>query len=75
MKDSSGQTWFSTNLSKIDWSKEKYYKNNTIGILEKDVISFLDGINDKTPNNMAMKNFQKALLKGLRNIPNYSKNS
>ena len=34
---SSGKTWFSENLESIDWSKENYAKENTIGILEKDV--------------------------------------
>tara|TARA_Y100001960_G_C13885856_1_gene453713 strand:- start:168 stop:503 length:336 start_codon:yes stop_codon:yes gene_type:complete len=73
LKDSSGQTWFANNLNNIDWSKEDYDKENTIGILEKDVISFLDGINKETPNNVGMQNFQTALIKGLKNIPAYPK--
>ena len=73
LKDSSGQTWFGNNLNDIDWAKEDYDKDNTIGILEKDVNSFLDGINKNTPNNLGMQNFQKALIKGLQNIPPYRK--
>ena len=73
LKDSSGQTWFGNNLNDIDWAKEDYDKDNTIGILEKDVNSFLDGINKNTPNNLGMQSFQKALIKGLQNIPPYRK--
>ena len=71
LKDSSGQTWFSNNLGNIDWAKENYNSKNTIGILEKDVKSFLDAINEKSPNNKAMKNFQNALIKGLKDLPSY----
>ena len=73
---SSGKTWFSENLNSIDWSKESYDKKNTIGILEKDVNSFLDGLEGmQTTSSEAMKNFQKALLKGLKNIPEFPKNN
>jgi len=69
---SSGKTWFSENLYSIDWSKESYKKENTIGILEKDVNSYLDGLQDAgTKTNEEMQNFQKALLKGLQNIPDF----
>jgi len=69
---SSGKTWFSENLHSIDWSKESYKKENTIGILEKDVNSYLDGLQDAgTKTNEEMQNFQKALLKGLQNIPDF----
>ena len=69
---SSGKTWFSENLNSIDWSKESYDKKNTIGILEKDVNSFLDGVEGtQTQTSEAMKDFQKALLKGLQNIPEF----
>ncbi len=69
---SSGQTWFSKNLNNIDWAKESYAKDNTIGILEKDVNSYLDGLaNSKAKISNAMANFQNALIKGLQNIPEY----
>lgn len=69
---SSGKTWFSENLESIDWSKENYAKENTIGILEKDVNSYLDGLkHSESETNHAMLNFQKALLNGLRNIPDF----
>jgi len=73
---SSGKTWFSENLYLIDWSKESYNKENTIGILEKDVNSYLDGLQDAgSKTNEAMQNFQKALLKGLQNIPDFPNNN
>ena len=69
---SSGKTWFSENLESIDWSKENYAKENTIGILEKDVNGYLDGLkHSESETNHAMLNFQKALLNGLRNIPDF----
>ena len=69
---SSGQTWFSENLNDIDWAKENYTKDNTIGNLEKDVKSFIDGlINSKFKTSSEMVNFQNALIKGLQNIPEY----
>ena len=73
---SSGKNWFSENINSIDWSKESYSKENTIGILEKDVNSYLDGLkNTKSDVNEAMDNFQKALLDGLANLPKYPRDN
>jgi 3-hydroxyisobutyrate dehydrogenase len=44
MKASSGATWFGDNFQDIDWSREGYETNNTIGILEKDIRSGLDAM-------------------------------
>jgi putative dehydrogenase len=44
MKASSGATWFGDNFQDIDWSREGYEANNTIGILEKDIRSGLDAM-------------------------------
>ena len=69
---SSGKTWFSENLENIDWAKESYTKENTIGILEKDVNSYLDGLeNSESETSLALLNFQKSLLNSLRNIPKF----
>jgi len=69
---SSGQNWFSENLNNIDWAKESYNNDNTIAILEKDVNSLIDGLqNSGSKSTNAMVNFQKALLLGLKNIPKY----
>ena len=69
---SSGKTWFSENLENIDWAKESYTKENTIGILEKDVNSYLDGLeNSESETSQALLNFQKSLLNSLSNIPKF----
>jgi putative dehydrogenase len=44
MKASSGSTWFGDNFGDIDWSREGYGADNTIGILEKDIQSGLDAL-------------------------------
>ena len=44
MRSSSGSTWYGDNLEHISWAREGYDAANTIGILEKDMLSFLDAI-------------------------------
>ena len=44
MTASSGATWFGDHFHEIDWSREGYAADNTIGILEKDVRSGLDAM-------------------------------
>lgn len=44
MRSSSGSTWYADNLERISWAREGYDKANTIGILEKDMLSFLDAV-------------------------------
>ncbi|MBO6519074.1 MAG: NAD(P)-dependent oxidoreductase [Rhodospirillales bacterium] len=44
MRTSSGATWYGDNLQKIDWAGEGYEPGNTMGILEKDVKSFVDAL-------------------------------
>jgi 3-hydroxyisobutyrate dehydrogenase-like beta-hydroxyacid dehydrogenase len=44
MRTSSGSTWYGDNLDRISWSREGYDPTNTIGILEKDILSFLDAV-------------------------------
>jgi len=44
MKASSGSTWFGDHFHDIDWSREGYEPDNTIGILEKDIRSGLDAM-------------------------------
>ena len=46
MAQSSGATWYGDNLAAIDWAAEGYDPDNTIGILEKDVTSFMDALAD-----------------------------
>lgn len=43
MHDSSGQTWFGSNFDRIEFSRDGFTTDNTIGILQKDVAAALDG--------------------------------
>ncbi len=42
MRLSSGSNWYADNFDDIEWSREGYDADNTIGILEKDVQCALD---------------------------------
>ncbi len=42
--DSSGQTWFGSAFNDIEFSRDGYSDDNTIGILRKDVESMLDAV-------------------------------
>ena len=44
MHDSSGQTWFGTNFDKIEFARDGYDPENTVGILKKDLESCLDAV-------------------------------
>ena len=44
MKASSGSTWFGDHFDEIDWSREGYQAQNTIAILEKDILCGLDAV-------------------------------
>jgi len=44
MRSSSGSTWYGDNIDRISWAREGYSAANTIGILEKDMLSFVDAI-------------------------------
>ncbi len=63
MGQSSGQTWFGTNIESIDWAGEAYDPGNTIGILEKDVRAFIDALDD------GAEPIHEAVVEGLRSLP------
>lgn len=66
MRTSSGATWYGDNLQKIDWAGEGYDPANTMGILEKDVKSFmdaLDGVDDMTTSP-----FEEAIIEEIRRM-------
>jgi len=44
MRTSSGSTWYGDNFTDIDWAREGYAPTNTMGIVEKDVKSFVDAL-------------------------------
>ena len=64
MRTSSGATWYGDNFDKIVWAREGYDPANTIGILEKDVTSFLDALAGNGAD--APGDFASAVLAGLR---------
>ncbi len=63
MQQSSGQTWFGSNLENINWADETYSPANTIGILEKDVRSFIDTLVD------GPEPLHKAIITALQTLP------
>ena len=46
MHDSSGQTWFGSNFDTIEFSRDGYDPENTIGIVKKDVESCMDALDE-----------------------------
>jgi len=44
MNDSSGQTWFGSHFDEIEFSRDGFENDNTIGILKKDVESAMDAM-------------------------------
>ncbi len=66
MKASSGATWFGDHFHEIDWSREGYETNNTIGILEKDIRSGLDAM--QGAERAGPDAFDAALLAAIRSM-------
>ena len=71
MKASSGATWFGDNFREIDWSREGYEANNTIGILEKDIRSGLDAMT--AADRAGPDEFDAALLAAIRAMERFEK--
>ena len=70
---SSGQTWFGTNREKIEWFKESFENTNTMGILTKDVLAYVDAFeNEIDKDNFVSGEISKSILKALRNMPEAS---
>lgn len=66
MRTSSGATWYGDNLQKIDWAGEGYDPANTMGILEKDVMSFIDALDGL--NDMKAGPFEDAIIEEIRRM-------
>ena len=67
---SSGQTWFGTNREKIDWFKEPYNDDNTIGILKKDVEAYVDAFENVSElDNFVTGELSSAIIKAINNMP------
>ena len=64
MRSSSGSTWYGDNIDRISWAREGYGAANTIGILEKDMLSFLDAISGY--ENIEVENLAGSVLDVVR---------
>ena len=68
VKCSTGDNWFAQNYDTLNWSKENFEKTNTIGILEKDLLSYIESKSKKNLNS-ALYHYENSILNGLKNIP------
>ena len=67
---SSGQTWFGTNRANIEWFKESFKSDNTMGILMKDVLAYVDAFeNEIDKDNFVSGELSGSILKALKNMP------
>ena len=67
---SSGQTWFGTNRASIEWFKESFENNNTMGILTKDVLAYVDAFENETEkDNFVDGQLSESIVKALKNMP------
>ena len=68
VKCSTGDNWFAQNYDNLNWSKESFDKNNTMGILEKDLLSYFESKSNKNTNS-ALDIYEKSIVNGIKNIP------
>ena len=66
MRSSSGSTWYGDNIDRISWSREGYDPGNTIGIIEKDMLSFLDAVTSNP--DVEVKDFAASVLEVVRSM-------
>ena len=67
---SSGQTWFGTNRTDIEWFKENFENDNTMGILKKDVEAYVDSFENETDlDNFVSGEFSASIIKAINNMP------
>ena len=66
MKSSSGSTWYGDNIDRISWSREGYDPGNTIGIIEKDMLSFLDAVTSNPE--IEVKDFAASVMEVVRSM-------
>jgi 3-hydroxyisobutyrate dehydrogenase-like beta-hydroxyacid dehydrogenase len=69
IRTSSGQNWFASNFDTIPWAREGFDKNNTMGILEKDVQSALTSFGGPVTN------LDQGILDSLNNLESMSQSS
>ena len=68
VKCSTGDNWFAQNYYTLNWSKENFDKTNTMGILEKDLLSYIETKSNKNTN-FALNKYENSIVNGIKNIP------
>ena len=68
VKCSTGDNWFAQNYDNLNWSKENFEKKNTMGILEKDLLSYIES-KSKNSINSAIHEYENSVVNGIKNIP------
>ncbi len=68
VKCSTGDNWFAQNYDNLNWSKENFEKKNTMGILEKDLLSYIES-KSKNNINSAIDEYENSVVNGIKNIP------
>jgi len=53
LNDSSGQNWMATNFERIEFARDGYAADNTLGILAKDLTSLLDALPEEEAEGLA----------------------
>ena len=67
---SSGQTWFGTNRADIEWFKENFENDNTMGILKKDVEAYVDSFENVSDlDKFVSGELSTAIIKAIHNMP------
>ena len=68
VKCSTGDNWFAQNYDNLNWSKENFEKKNTTGILEKDLLSYIESKSKKNTNS-TIDDYENSIVNGIKNIP------
>ena len=68
VKCSTGDNWFAQNYDILNWSKENFEKKNTMGILEKDLLSYIES-KSKNNTNSTIDDYENSIVNGIKNIP------
>ena len=68
VKCSTGDNWFAQNYDTLNWSKENFEKTNTMGILEKYLLSYIES-KSKNNINSAIHEYENSIVNGIKNIP------
>ena len=63
LNDSSGQNWLASNFASVEFARDGYTPDNTVGILAKDLLSMFDALPEEEAEGLP-----SALLETIRNL-------